>query len=192
MPTDSWYAIRNLESSRLLRWSNPRFELSETDTCVLLMKTTAKIFALVVLLNLVRYFVGGPIEAATIMEPMHSVMPEYPEVFDNDFSSTDFMISLAYNFALWFFATLACHLMMPSLPGPIWVRSLTGFALMAAFFCSLAAVYMNHYTDVFRPFYAWSMIDALIVFSLVGLANGLLYPLLFREEAKCLRTLAET
>ena len=62
------------------------------------------------------------------------------------------------------------------------LRSLQGFGLMALFFISLAAVYMNHYTAPFRPFYAWSMVDALIVFTLVGIANGLLYPLFFPER----------
>ena len=41
---------------------------------------------------------------------------------------------------------------------------------------------MNHYTDAVKPFYVFSMIDALIVFSIVALANGLIYPKLFKKE----------
>ena len=40
------------------------------------MQTIAKLAVLVILLNLVRYVIGGPIENLTIMEPMHRVMPE--------------------------------------------------------------------------------------------------------------------
>lgn len=144
------------------------------------MKTFAKLLTLVVLLNLARYFIGGMIESVTIMEPMHRVMPEYPDTFDNNFTRTDFLTSLGYNFAMWFFAELVFHLVHPQLRGPMLVRSLTSYWLMAAFFSSVAAVYMNHYTPPIRPFYAWSMADAAIVFTVVGLANGLLYPLFFR------------
>lgn len=148
------------------------------------MKTGAKLILLVALLNIVRYLIGGPIEAVTIMEPMHRVMPLFPEVFDTDFSNTDFAISLFYNYMLWFWATLVFHLLHPVLRGPFWWRSLQSFLLMAAFFCSLAAVYMNHFTATVKPFFFWSMIDAVILFPLVGLANALLYPLFFRSARK--------
>ena len=115
------------------------------------------------------------------MEPMHRVMPRHPEVFDLDFTTADFGISLFYNYMLWFSATLVFHVAHPALRGPIWLRSLKIFALMLLFFCSLAAVYMNHYTAGVKPFYVWSMVDAVILFPLVGLANGVLYPLFFRE-----------
>jgi hypothetical protein len=135
-----------------------------------------RLLLLVFLLNGIRYVVGGAIEAGTIMEPMHRVMPQYPEVFDNQFSSTDFAVSLGYNFSMWFAVALAFHLMHPSLPGGWMRKSLLGYGVMCLFFVSLAAVYMNHYTDPIKPFYAWSMVDALIVFTVVGVANGLLYP----------------
>lgn len=146
------------------------------------MVTLMRLIALVIVLNLIRYFVGGPIESVTIMEPMHRMLPDYPGVFDLDFTSRDFAISLFYNFMLWFSATLAFHLAWPALKGPMWVRSLTMFGVMALFFCSLAAVYMNHYVGQMRSFYAWSMVDALILFTLIGLANGILYPLIMGRK----------
>lgn len=76
------------------------------------MKTALKLAALVVLLNVVRYTVGGFIEGFTIMEPMHRPLPLFPEAFDQDFSSTDFMVSLGYNYAMWFVA-LANALLYP-------------------------------------------------------------------------------
>jgi hypothetical protein len=145
--------------------------------------TLLRLLLLVLVLNVVRYVIGGPIEGVTIMEPMHRVMPDYPEVFDTEFSSTDFAISLAYNFMMWFAVALAFHLMHPSLPGGWMKKSLLAHAVMCLFFVSLAAVYMNHYTDPIRPFYAWSMVDALIVFTVVGVANGLLYPRLVAARA---------
>ena len=42
------------------------------------MRSFAKFILLVVLLNLIRYLVGGPVEAMTIMERMHEVIPKYP------------------------------------------------------------------------------------------------------------------
>jgi hypothetical protein len=148
------------------------------------MQTIAKLAALVLLLNLIRYFVGGPIESLTIMEPMHRIMPEFPDVFDVDFTGGDFAISLLYNYLLWFWATLIFHLVHPALKGPIWIRSLKSFVLMGLFFCSLAAVYMNHYSAEFKHFYLWSMVDAAILFPLVGLANGILYPWFFKSVLK--------
>lgn len=145
------------------------------------MKTFLKLIVLTLLLNLVRYFVGGPIEAVTIMEPMHKVMPMFPDVFDNDFATADFVRSLFYNYVMWFAAALGFHLMVPSLKGHIFVKSFAGYGVMCLFFIGLAAVYMNHYVDSVKTFYVWSMIDALIVFSVVAAANALLYPLFFKS-----------
>lgn len=146
------------------------------------MKTVLKLIALVIVLNVVRYLIGGPIEGITIMEPMHRVMPLYPETFDNDFSNSDFAISFLYNYLMWFWAAVVFHLIQPQLKGPFWWKSLRGYWLMGLFFCSLAAVYMNHFVDAIKPFYIWSMVDAAIVFTVVGLANAVLYPLFFRKK----------
>lgn len=146
-----------------------------------MVKTFLKLLGLVVLLNVVRYVIGGFIEGATIMEPMHRPMAEYPDAFNAAFGTTDLVMGFVYNFAMWFVAGVAFHLLNPVLSGSIWVRSLKSYGLMAAFFCSLAAVYMNHYNAGIKPFYAWSMVDALIVFTVVGLANALLYPRFFRD-----------
>jgi uncharacterized membrane protein YvlD (DUF360 family) len=148
------------------------------------VKTILKLAALVVLLNIVRYTAGGWIEGFTIMEPMHRPLPLFPEAFDQDFTTTDFMISLGYNYAMWFVAAVVFHLLNPVLRGSIWVRSLKSYLLLAAFFCALAAVYMNHYVAGIRPFYYWSMVDALIVFTVVALANALLHPLFFRDRSR--------
>lgn len=146
------------------------------------MKTVLKLLLLVLILNLIRYFVGGPIEAFTIMEPMHSVMPQYPQVFDNDFDNIDFSVSLFYNFMMWLTVVWVFHVAHPALRGSWISKSLRIFALMCLFFISLAAVYMNHYNAPVKKFYLFSMVDALIVFAIVGLANGILYPRIFKRS----------
>lgn len=143
------------------------------------MKTFLKLLGLVVLLNLVRYLVGGPIEAVTIAGPMHRVMPEFPEVFNTAFGPRDFAASFAYNFLLWFAAALGFHLMAPQLRGGTLAKSFQGYGVMWLAYVSLAAVYMNHYTAAVKPFYLWSMLDAVITFSVVALANAFLYPRFF-------------
>lgn len=146
--------------------------------------TFLKFLLLVVILNVVRYLVGGPIESVTIMEPMHDVMPKYPDTFDTDFTGTDFAISLFYNFMLWLTATWVFHIAHPALKGNFISKSFKIFGLMCLFFISLAAVYMNHYADPIKRFYLFSMLDAIIIFSVVALANGLIYPRLFKRETE--------
>lgn len=146
------------------------------------MITVLKLLGLTLILNLVRYFVGGPIEAMVLMEPMHRAMPLYPDVWNNEFGSTDFVVSLGFNFALWFAVVLNFHLMASALKGPALARSFIGFGIAGAIFISLAAVYMNHFIAESRAFFAWSIVDALILFPILALANGLLYPLLFKNR----------
>jgi hypothetical protein len=143
--------------------------------------TFIKLAVLTVLLNLIRYFAGGPIEAMTIAGPMHAPMALHPDVYDNTYTNTDFALSFLYNYGFWFAAVIAIHLMYPRLTGPALMRSLAGWAIMLFFFVSVAAVYMNHYVEPFRSFYIWSMIDAAIVFGVTALAHGILYPLFFRR-----------
>ena len=145
------------------------------------MKNALKLVGLTFVLNLVRYLIGGPIEGITIMEPMHRVMPLYPEVFNNEFGGTDFAVSLFYNFMMWLTAGWVFYLLHPVLRGGFVLKSFKSYGLMCLFFVSLAAIYMNHYTADVKPFYFWSMVDAVIVFTVVALANGFLYPLFFRD-----------
>ena len=76
----------------------------------------------------------------------------------------------------WLVAAWMYHLAHSAIKGHHVVKSLKIFGLMGLFFISVAAVYMNHYTAEIKTFYLYSMLDAVILFPLVGLANGLLYP----------------
>ncbi len=140
------------------------------------MKTVFKFLLLVIILNLIRYFIVGPIEGLTIMEPMHRVMPEYPECFNNEFTQFDWMTSFFYNFMLWVSVVWIFHLAHPALKGSYLIKSLKVFGICCLFFSSLAAIYMNHYIVDIRTFYRYSILDAIIVFTILGVGNGLLYP----------------
>lgn len=140
-------------------------------------ETVVRLLLLVVALNVIRYLVIGPMEQVTIMEPMHRGFVDYPDFFNADFGANDFVISLLYNFSMWVAVVVSFHYMQPALGGPLLVRGLVSFGLSGLFFVSLAAVYMNHFRDHIKPFFFWSMVDAVLVFSLMGVAAGLLYPL---------------
>ena len=57
------------------------------------MKFIFKFLALVVTLNLVRYFVAGPIEQFTILPKLFELMSENPTIFNNEFTTFDWVTS---------------------------------------------------------------------------------------------------
>ena len=142
--------------------------------------TYFKLFLYTIILNILRYFPGGFIESYTIFESMHQPMEQYPDCFG--FTAKDLPASYAYNFLLWLSVVLIFHIAHKSLHGKMIVRSLIVFAVCFLFFASLAAVYMNHYTQGIRIFYIYSILDGLILFSFLGIINGYLYPLFFKHE----------
>ncbi len=145
------------------------------------MKTFFKLLLLVVLLNVARYVLGFYLESWFVFPGMFGVMEKFPESFNTSFSRADFAISLFYNFMLWFCAALIFHFAHPQVQGGFIVRSLKLYGLAGLFFCSLSAIYMNHYVAAMQPFYLYSMLDAVLLFPLVGLVNGLIYPRLFKS-----------
>jgi len=146
------------------------------------MKFFFKLLLLVFLLNIIRYLFGFPFEYFFVMEGMHGVMPEYPNCFQTDFTGVDFGSSFFYNFMMWLLAAWMFVLAYPALKGSYIVRSLKVFSIMGLFFISLAAIYMNHYTIPIRTFYLYSMLDAIFLFPIVSIGNGILFPLLFKKE----------
>ncbi len=144
------------------------------------MKTLLKFLVLVILLNVVRYVFAYPLEGRFVIPGMFGVMEKFPESFNNDFTGTDFAISLFYNFMLWLAAAGIFQLAHPKVNGGFIAKSLKIYGLSCLFFLSLSAVYMNHFNDAVKPFYLYSMLDALILFPIVAVANGVIYPKLFR------------
>ena len=144
------------------------------------MKTFLKLILLTLIINILRYFPLSWLEAVTIFEPMHAPMESQASCFG--FRDVDFGWSLFYNFLLWFWVILGYHMFYRGLKGSHFIKSLLVFGFFCLFFISLAAIYMNHFNMEIRTFFRYSMLDALIIFIPLSLANGWLYPRFFREE----------
>lgn len=129
---------------------------------------------LVVLLNLARYLVGGLLEAWTVAPRLFGEMAAHPSYFVQEFGTWDWVTSFTYNFVMWLAAAWFFHLARPSLPGSDLSASLQVFALAWLFFASVSFIYMNHYSHP-ADFYVWNVLDAVIAFGVVAVANGLLY-----------------
>lgn len=145
-----------------------------------------RFLALVVLLNIVRYAGGMLVEPWTVMPPLVDAMAASPEVFNTRFTPFDWATSYLYNFGVWLCAAWIFHLARPALKGSDLVASLKAFGLGWLFFACVSAVYMNHYSHP-KDFYLWNILDAALVFTIVAVANGLLYrPLMgsYAAEAK--------
>jgi len=133
-----------------------------------------RFLALVVLLNVIRYLVGGPLERWTVLPHLFDEMERHSEYFRVEFTPLDWITSYFYNFMVWLVSVWVFHLTRAAIRGRDLVVSLEVFALMWMFFASVSAVYMNHYSHS-RAFYLYNVADALLMFALVGAANGLLY-----------------
>lgn len=138
------------------------------------MMLVFRFLLLVVVLNIVRYAVGQPIEAVTILPGLFGEMERHADYFRTEFTTFDWATSYFYNFMVWLVAAWVFHLARPALRGADLTASLKVFGLMWLFFAAVSAVYMNHYSHP-RAFYLYNIADALLVFALVGAANGLLY-----------------
>ncbi len=141
----------------------------------------SKLIALCVALNIIRYFVIGFVEQLLVFGPLFTAMEQSREYFNTDYQAVDWITSYLYNFAMWFCFLVAFHVHHPHMKGHMVWRSLRVFGLMLLIFLSISAIYMNHYSHP-KDFYVWNMIDALIVLPLVALANGILYPFIFRRK----------
>ena len=137
--------------------------------------TFLKLLGLVVVLNIVRYLAAAPLEMLLVFDPLFGAMEESPSYFNTDFTTLDWVTSYFYNFMMWFSITLIFHVAQGGLAGGYVVRSLKIYGVAWLFFASLSAVYMNHYSHP-KDFYLLNVLDAAIVFSIVAVANGLLYP----------------
>ena len=142
------------------------------------MKTFGKILLLTLIINVLRYYPLSYVESLTIMEGMFGTMEAHPQYFG--FTPDDLPWSYLYNFILWLCVVVIYHLAHRQLNGSHINRSLQVFAICGLFFISLTAVYMNHFNLEIRSFFRYSMMDALILFFFLGLANGLVYPKVFR------------
>lgn len=147
------------------------------------MVTYLRLLGLVILLNLIRYFLIGYAEAALTLPGLFGAMAESPDYFRTDFTTFHWVTSYLYNFVMWAVLVWLYHLLRPVLAGhEVW-RSLKVFGIGFLFFAAVSFIYMNHYSHP-EAFYLFSVADAAIVYALVGVANGLLYPLIVPSRGK--------
>ncbi len=139
-----------------------------------------KFLTLVLALNLIRYVFGYPFEKLLIFDPLFGTMERNALCFNTRFTTLDWTTSYFYNFMMWLTITWVFVKMQPRLAGDPVTKSLKVYGLMFLFFTSVSAIYMNHYRHE-RTFYGYNILDALIVYTLVAVANGLIYPRLFRS-----------
>ena len=140
-----------------------------------------KLIVLTVMLNLVRYVVIGFVEEVVIFEKLGAAMAASPSYFNLEFTTADWVTSYLYNFVMWLMLTVFFHKTQPFLRGSMILKSLKVYVPTLVVFLSISAIFMNHYSHP-KDFYVYIMLDAVLMFPLVAVANGLLYPFLVRPE----------
>ena len=146
-----------------------------------------RFLGLVIVLNVIRYGVGGIIEAYTVLPWLFAEIEAHASYFNSEFTTIDWVTSYFYNFMMWFVAAWLFHLLRPVVDGSDLAASIKVFGIAWLFFASISAIYMNHYSHS-KDFYFWNIADAIIAFGVVAVANGLLYrPIMGPHAANSLR-----
>ena len=140
------------------------------EACVVALRFAV----LVVVLNVVRYLVAGVVGQQLTMPGIMGVMQSHPQYFSDFSGRWDLPTSYLYNFVMWAVAAWLFHLLRPVLRGGDMAASLKSFGLAWLFFAAVSAIYMNHYSHP-KSFYAWNLIDSVLAFGVVAVANGALY-----------------
>ncbi|MBX7151741.1 hypothetical protein K1X84_08875 [bacterium] len=145
------------------------------------MQYFLRFILLVVVLNVIRYVVGMPLEMLFVFDGLMGTMAGNPSYFNTNFTTSDWITSYFYNFMMWLSCVLIFDRMHPVISGSWMTKSLKIFSMTWLFFASVSAIYMNHYSHT-KMFYFYNIIDSIIVFALVAIANSLLYPRLLRNK----------
>jgi hypothetical protein len=145
------------------------------------LRRILKTILLAVLLTAVRYAIGLPVEWFLIYDKLNSVMTQGRELFNVEFTPIEQLYSVAYNFLGWLLITILYVKIEPIVHGHPIRKSLKVYGVMYMYFVSVSAIYMlryNHPSD----FYLFMMLDRLLLFPIVAVANGILHPRLFRPQ----------
>lgn len=146
------------------------------------MRYFFRFILLVIVLNFIRYAAGMPLERVFIFDGLMGTMADNPSYFNTNFSTVDWVTSYFYNFMMWLTSVWIFDRMHPVFAGGWMAKSLKIFSITWLFFASVSAIYMNHYSHT-KMFYIYNILDSLIVFTLVALANGFLYPRLLTKNS---------
>ncbi|MBI3006220.1 MAG: hypothetical protein HYY49_12515 [Ignavibacteriales bacterium] len=143
--------------------------------------TFSKFLGLVVALNIIRYTVPMPYELPLAVTPMMEAMSSSASYFNTHFTNVDWITSYFYNFMMWLSFSWLYFYIHGMFKGNHVTKSLKLYAIMLVVFAAISAIYMNHYSHP-KDFYIWSIVDAALVFPVVAIGNGLLFPLMFKKE----------
>jgi hypothetical protein len=99
-----------------------------------MMGTFFKLLVLVIILNVVRYVLGFPIEAWLFFDGMGVAMERSAAYFNSSFTTFDWVTSYFYNFAMWFVCAWIFHIAHPVMTGHDIVKSLKIFGIPLPFF----------------------------------------------------------
>ncbi|MEM1135881.1 MAG: hypothetical protein AAGI07_08565 [Bacteroidota bacterium] len=138
-----------------------------------------KLSVYALMLYIIRFFLIGWIEQVTFFEKMHEPMNTYEGCFG--FTGADFPLSHFFNYLLWFTVVLAFHFGQKSLSFSLFWKSMVFFGIFFIFFIGLTGVFMNHFNQGIRIFFRYTMLDAVLVFGVLALVNGFLYPTIFKD-----------
>ncbi len=155
------------------------------------MRRIRKLLLLVFLLNSIRYAVGWPLERLLIQERLAAAMETNSDIFNLQFNAWDWTSFVFINFMIWFLVSVIYVKIEPVVHGHPIRKSLKVYGVMFLFFVAISAFYMNQYSHP-GDFYIYNILDAMLIFLLVAVANGLLHPRLFRTAAVQKQAMAHT
>ena len=143
------------------------------------MRRILKFLFLVVLLCVVRFAIGWPLEHFLVHDRLSSVMESDYDIFNWQFSAWNWVVHFFLDFMTWFLISLLYVKMEPVVHGHPIRKSLKVYGVMFLFFSTSSFVYMNHFS---RPgdFFVYTMLDRLLLFTVVAVANGLIHPWIFK------------
>ena len=145
--------------------------------------TFLRLLVLVVILNVLRYVIGGyALEPVLIFPGLGEAMAGSADYFNADFQTIDWVTSYSYNFTMWFICAWLFHLLRPVIAGVDVVASLKVFGILWVFFAAVCAILMNHYSHS-KDFYFWIIVDGLLVYGIVAICNGLIYRKVMGDRA---------
>ena len=146
------------------------------------MNIVLRFLLLVLLLNIVRYVVAFPLEMTLVFPGLFGAMESAPGVFNVNFTMGDWITSYVYNFVLWGVSAFIFHRMAPVVGGKWIIKSVKIYFIPWLLFVAISAIYMNHYAHT-KMFYVYNMLDSVITFGIVAVANALLYPRVMKKTS---------
>jgi hypothetical protein len=147
------------------------------------MRRILKFSFLLALLCAVRFAIGWPLERLLLHERLTSVIETNYDLFNWQFTTWNWFVHFFLDFMTWFLITLLYVKIEPVVHGHPIRKSLKVYGVMFLFFSTSSAVYMNQYSRT-GEFFLYTILDRLLLFGILAVANGLIHPWVFRPAAQ--------